>query len=325
MWKLSWTTISSLFVVWTFPIVNSEVYAENDIQWTTAWVNITYKDPHTGQVVSEKHESGRYGSQLIQNAKGWVVPTKPKYGCAPLQNDFTKVSQPWIALISRGNCTFTDKFTNAIAHNASAVVIYNSGDELLTMSYQGFQESRAKRKQCGCLSKRRGPAVLEIPKIRFRADFFIRSVDAETYIDAECCAVCIDPYKSGEVIRVLPCKHLFHKACVDQWLVEHRTCPMCKLNILKALGHDNQDSQESLAIQVEVVTPGGSTNGNETEEESLGNDDQGVVFEQNNTQSEEPCQNAEAATTENLVCVWVPEEGFNHKICSTPNADGDNI
>ena len=32
-------------------------------------------------------------------------------------------------------------------------------------------------------------------------------------------------------------RHFFHKSCVDQWLIEHRTCPMCKLNILKALGY----------------------------------------------------------------------------------------
>ncbi|TRY89040.1 hypothetical protein DNTS_022161, partial [Danionella cerebrum] len=30
--------------------------------------------------------------------------------------------------------------------------------------------------------------------------------------------------------------HVFHKMCVDPWLNEHCTCPMCKLNILKALG-----------------------------------------------------------------------------------------
>lgn len=35
---------------------------------------------------------------------------------------------------------------------------------------------------------------------------------------------------------VFHCRHLFHKSCVDPWLLDHRTCPMCKMNILKALG-----------------------------------------------------------------------------------------
>lgn len=35
---------------------------------------------------------------------------------------------------------------------------------------------------------------------------------------------------------ILLFRHVFHKTCVDPWLSEHCTCPMCKLNILKALG-----------------------------------------------------------------------------------------
>ncbi|VDK88543.1 unnamed protein product [Onchocerca ochengi] len=50
------------------------------------------------------------------------------------------------------------------------------------------------------------------------------------------CPVCIDPYRTGDIIRSLPCRHIFHKTCVDPWLLEHRTCPMCKSDILKAFG-----------------------------------------------------------------------------------------
>lgn len=60
--------------------------------------------------------------------------------------------------------------------------------------------------------------------------------DKETGPDADSCAVCIEAYKPGDVLSVLTCSHFFHKVCVEPWLLEHRTCPMCKCDVLKALG-----------------------------------------------------------------------------------------
>ncbi|KAL3315689.1 hypothetical protein Ciccas_005677 [Cichlidogyrus casuarinus] len=31
-------------------------------------------------------------------------------------------------------------------------------------------------------------------------------------------------------------RHYFHKNCIDPWLLEQRSCPMCKLDILHAYG-----------------------------------------------------------------------------------------
>ncbi|KAK7137934.1 hypothetical protein R3I94_013545 [Phoxinus phoxinus] len=64
----------------------------------------------------------------------------------------------------------------------------------------------------------------------------VKRGDKETEPDFNHCAVCIEGYQLNDVVRILPCKHVFHKMCVDPWLNEHCTCPMCKLNILKALG-----------------------------------------------------------------------------------------
>ncbi|XP_034038117.1 E3 ubiquitin-protein ligase RNF130 [Thalassophryne amazonica] len=64
----------------------------------------------------------------------------------------------------------------------------------------------------------------------------VKKGDKETDPDFNHCAVCIEAYQLNDVVRILPCKHVFHKVCVDPWLNEHCTCPMCKLNILKALG-----------------------------------------------------------------------------------------
>ena len=47
-----------------------------------------------------------------------------------------------------------------------------------------------------------------------------------------CCAICLSDYESGEQLRVLPCGHRFHKACVDEWLRVNASCPTCRQHIV---------------------------------------------------------------------------------------------
>nr|CAD7415159.1 unnamed protein product [Timema poppensis] len=48
--------------------------------------------------------------------------------------------------------------------------------------------------------------------------------------------------------------HEFHKTCIDPWLLEHHTCPMCKMDILKHYGFVFTGSQESiLHMDIEEV------------------------------------------------------------------------
>ena len=48
------------------------------------------------------------------------------------------------------------------------------------------------------------------------------------------CAICLDDFvPSRTVIRVLPCAHVFHPDCVDDFLVKTSAlCPMCKASVL---------------------------------------------------------------------------------------------
>ena len=45
------------------------------------------------------------------------------------------------------------------------------------------------------------------------------------------CTICLESFKHNEEIRMLPCLHVFHSTCVDNWLRRCATCPICKLSI----------------------------------------------------------------------------------------------
>lgn len=61
------------------------------------------------------------------------------------------------------------------------------------------------------------------------------------------CAVCLNEFRDDETLRLIPkCCHVFHPDCIDAWLVNHSTCPVCRAN----LAPKPEDAPPSVAIQV---------------------------------------------------------------------------
>lgn len=50
------------------------------------------------------------------------------------------------------------------------------------------------------------------------------------------CAVCLCEYEEGEELKILPCLHRFHAECVDTWLRNSATCPVCKYSAVDYAG-----------------------------------------------------------------------------------------
>lgn len=60
-----------------------------------------------------------------------------------------------------------------------------------------------------------------------------RAFDADTQTS---CMICLSEFQEGELVTMLPCCHHFHgKPCLTAWLLGHRTCPLCKLDVADAV------------------------------------------------------------------------------------------
>jgi len=68
-----------------------------------------------------------------------------------------------------------------------------------------------------------------------------KSPDLEQYshsvskakLEADCC-ICLEGMVVGEVVCTLPCKHSFHKPCLEAWLRQSKRCPLrCNIAALE--------------------------------------------------------------------------------------------
>ena len=41
-------------------------------------------------------------------------------------------------------------------------------------------------------------------------------------------AICIDDFEEGVEVKTILCFHKFHSECINKWLKENSTCPVCK-------------------------------------------------------------------------------------------------
>jgi hypothetical protein len=43
------------------------------------------------------------------------------------------------------------------------------------------------------------------------------------------CNICMDDYKIDDLVIEVPCKHVFHKECIENWLCKEKiSCPICR-------------------------------------------------------------------------------------------------
>lgn len=121
---------------------------------------------------------------------------------------------------------------NFLVFGLLAVIVLLGVLALLRFAILTCQQMRAQRRRIAAATKHEvalAAAVSEIPLSAYEG----------ANADGHECIICLSPFASGQSIRLLPCGHSFHTACVDAWLLRRGDahdacihavprCPLCK-------------------------------------------------------------------------------------------------
>lgn len=63
------------------------------------------------------------------------------------------------------------------------------------------------------------------------------------------CAVCCAGIGDGEAVLKLPCSHVFHEACIAEWLHRSPACPSCRA---RHAGEEAEETESVIELQVNI-------------------------------------------------------------------------
>ncbi|WVZ88327.1 hypothetical protein U9M48_034861 [Paspalum notatum var. saurae] len=84
-----------------------------------------------------------------------------------------------------------------------------------------------------------------------------RAFSAASAADAESqCVICLAEYEEEDMLRTLPhCGHNFHMACIDLWLEQNTTCPVCRISLLDNADSEHTSSEHTAAAAAAALPP----------------------------------------------------------------------
>lgn len=64
--------------------------------------------------------------------------------------------------------------------------------------------------------------------------FLYKQGDESKHYNQTNCVICLNNFEVGRLcIRLVNCKHMFHKDCMDRWILRSICCPLCRASCVK--------------------------------------------------------------------------------------------
>ena len=146
------------------------------------------------------------------------------------------------------NFNFNNGFFNGGMNNLNNINIEDNDDENENFDYnddeyeenENNEENEENEEDRDLFMRKREQFILELDEFQFK---HLKKYSALT---EDKCPICLQKYKSADIIKEFPCKHIFHKTCIFKWLKTSNVCPLCKHDITEEINNvdiKNEDNE----------------------------------------------------------------------------------
>uniref|UniRef100_A0A8C8VIR3 RING-type E3 ubiquitin transferase n=1 Tax=Pelusios castaneus TaxID=367368 RepID=A0A8C8VIR3_9SAUR len=241
-----------------------------DVDLTEAFGHVIYN--HDSTCVGFDCLPACFGPPLPSDGlMGYLIEAVPANACDPIEGPpaSSNSSEVFIALIRRSGCPFGVKVLHAQQAGYKAAIVHNvNAEQLVSM----VADDKEIRQQIAIQSVFMGKSASKHLKRASRyekGDFgFMINVVVCTITLVVCarwykkgqkitvctfkrgdkydtCVICMAEYEDGDQLKILPCSHAYHCACIDTWLhtqPRNKSCPFCKQRVSTEVQDVNPDT-----------------------------------------------------------------------------------
>ena len=198
-----------------------------------------------------------------------------KFGCAPprpqrwweveINTGENAQWQPELSEEERRELVEKSLFTTSVAAHSKCVCGTCSTDEEESSSILNFASKGSSANLAEDKSTSTGSTAQESEA---------SPSDTRTGGTLQPCHICLEKFQVDDTVawsNVSQCKHTFHKACIEEWMMKHEDCPCCRAETLHLPRPDENSTGSAADVRVVIHNMGGSESADENENETVRN------------------------------------------------------